>query len=61
MQNLTHVVYLAMMLTTAGVPQQMGTEITLEQCQVVIQHMAALRQGTDWYCQPGITAIPKQQ
>ena len=57
---MTHVVYLVMMITTAGVPQQMGEEASLASCQAIIQQSAAAERGknrTNWYCQSAVSNI----
>jgi hypothetical protein len=55
---MTHVVYLVMMLTAGGTPQQMGEEASLAGCQAVIQMHAATERGkarTNWYCQQAVS------
>ena len=54
------VVYLAFVLAFgADTPKLMGTELTMQSCNAVIAHMAAMQppaKAGAWYCQPAVKA-----
>jgi hypothetical protein len=59
---MTHIIYLVMMMSAHGVPQQMAAEATLEKCQADIQQSATvglgfIKPGGVWYCQPAVAPV----
>jgi hypothetical protein len=57
---MTHVVYLVMMMTASGAPQQMAEEPTMKACMADIVRSATEERGdnrTNWYCQPAVSNI----